>query len=432
MHQAMPCHKVEGHWILDSRGTPTVACRICAEYKGTLIYGRADVPSGASTGSHEAHEKRDGDPTRFGGRGVEGAILSLEEISSHLHGADCMDQLTWDRTLCNLDGSEGKERLGANAVLAASLAAAVTASRGLGIPLYRYLGGFGPVELPVPMLNIINGGAHARNSVDIQEFMILPVGAECFSEGLRMSVEVYHVLKRLLEEANLSTTVGDEGGFAPNLKRDEDALKYLVYAIESAGFTPGKDFMLAVDAASTDWYSPVDKLYYLPKSKKRMTSAQLASYWKTLSEKYPLISIEDGMNEDDHEGWALLTKNLGKRLLIVGDDYFVTNPDRIRRFASLGNANTVLIKPNQIGTLSETREAIRVARSFGCRPILSHRSGETSDSLLADLACGLGAPLIKAGAPARGERTAKYNRLLEIERELGTSARYAGIRAITL
>ena len=432
MLQTMPCRRVEGYWILDSRGTPTVTCRLTAEYDGRLIYGSADVPSGASTGSHEAHEKRDNDPTRFLGKGVDGALLSLEEISAHLHGANCLDQLAWDRALCDLDGSENKERLGANAILAASLAAAVTGARALGIPLYRYLGGFGPVELPVPMLNVINGGAHAKNNVDIQEFMILPVGAESFSEGLRMSAEVYHTLKRLLEEGNLATTVGDEGGFAPNLKRDEDALKYLVLAIEKAGFTPGKDFMLAIDAATTDWYSPIDKLYYLPKGKKRMTSAQLASYWKNLAEKYPLISIEDGMNEDDHEGWALLMKQLGKRMLIVGDDYFVTNPDRIRRFAGAGYANTLLVKPNQIGTLSETREAIRVARSYGCRPILSHRSGETSDSLLADLACGLSAPLIKAGAPARGERTAKYNRLLEIERELGPSARYAGMRAVTL
>ncbi|MBR5867939.1 MAG: phosphopyruvate hydratase [Clostridia bacterium] len=432
MQQTMPCHKVEGQWILDSRGNPTVTYRITAEYQGNLISGVADVPSGASTGSHEAHEKRDQNPTRFLGKGVDGALLSLEEISCQLHGTSLLDQLAWDRALCDLDGSENKERLGANAILAASLAAAVTASNGLKIPLYNYLGGFGPVELPVPMLNVINGGAHAKNNVDIQEFMILPVGAESFSEGLRMSSEVYHTLKHLLEEAGTTTTVGDEGGFAPNLKRDEEALKFLVQAIESAGFTPGKDFMLAIDAAATDWYSPIEKFYYLPKAKKHMTSSQLASYWKNLSEKYPLISIEDGMNEDDHEGWTLLMKHLGKRMLIVGDDYFVTNPDRIRRFAGAGNANTVLIKPNQIGTLSETREAIRVAGSFGCRPILSHRSGETCDSLLADLACGLGAPLIKAGAPARGERTAKYNRLLEIERELGASARYAGRKAISL
>lgn len=421
---------IHGSMLLDSRGNPTVRASVTLDDDDYVATGIASTPSGASTGKYEAHELRDSSLPAYGGKGVTQALASIREIEEALVGTTYSTQAAWDKSLCELDGSDQKSRLGANAILPVSLAAARAAASLTDLPLYQYLGGVGSQTLPVPMLNVINGGAHARNNVDIQEFMLLPVGAPSFSEALRWSAEVYHTLKSILSTQGFATGVGDEGGFAPNLKRDEDALKLLVSAIESAGFSPGYDFMLAIDAAVSEWYDHSEGVYMLPKAKKSMTREQLVRWWKSLSEKYPLISIEDGMGEDDHEGWAHLKRTLGSRILLVGDDYFVTNPERIEKYAA--NATALLVKPNQIGTLSETLEAIRAGRERGLRPIISHRSGETSDDFIADLAVAVSAPLIKAGAPARSERTAKYNRLLAIEEELASEAKYCGANAVKI
>lgn len=429
MLKSLYVHEIRGGMLLDSRGDPTVRASVTLDDGEFLVTGEASAPSGASTGKYEAHELRDNAPA-YGKKGVTQALASIREIAEAFVGSAYTSQAAWDKALLSLDGSENKSRLGANAILPVSLAAARAAAESSELPLYRFLGGEGVGTLPVPMLNVINGGAHAKNNVDIQEFMLLPVGAPSFSEALRWSSEVYHTLKGILEAQGYSTGVGDEGGFAPNLKRDEDALKLLVSAIESAGFSPGYDFLLAIDAAVSDWYDHGESAYFLPKAKKRMTREQMVRWWKTLAEKYPLISIEDGMGEDDHDGWALLKRSLGSSLLLVGDDYFVTNPERIEKYAE--NATALLVKPNQIGTLTETLEAIRTGREKGLRPVISHRSGETSDSFIADLAVAVSAPLIKAGAPVRGERTAKYNRLLEIEEELGDTARYSGKSAVKI
>ena len=415
---------VVGREILDSRGNPTVEVEVWLD-DGSM--GRAAVPSGASTGIYEACELRDGDKSRYMGKGVETAVAAVNgEIAEAVIGLNAMDQVAIDALLKQLDDTPNKTRLGANALLGVSLACAKAAANALGMPLYRYIGGANAKTLPVPMMNVLNGGAHATGSnVDIQEFMIMPVGAKSWKEALRMCAEVFHTLKKVVPASG----VGDEGGYAPNLDSDEDALKALVTAIEKAGYKPGEDFMLAIDGAVSDWYSKEDGCYHLPKRGITMTSKEMVEMYAGFVKKYPIISIEDGMAEDDWEGWKMLTEELGEDVQLVGDDLFVTNVSRIRKGIELGVCNSVLIKLNQIGTLTETLDAIQLANRAGYTAVVSHRSGETEDTTIADLVVGLNAGQIKTGAPSRTDRVAKYNQLLRIEEELDDAAQYLGRKA---
>lgn len=414
--------------ILDSRGNPTVEVEVLLE-DGSI--GRASVPSGASTGIYEACELRDQDADRYLGKGVRNAVHNVNtEIRDALTGLDALDQAGLDRLLIQLDGTPTKSRLGANAILGVSLAVARAASASLGISLYRYVGGSNAKVLPVPMMNILNGGAHAANNVDIQEFMIMPVSAPNFADALRRSAEVFHTLKGVLKEKGIPATgVGDEGGYAPNLKKDEDALAVIVEAISKAGYIPGKDFMIAIDAASSEWYEEETGLYKLPKSGKQLDRKQMVAMWKRLAGKYPIISLEDGMAETDWLGWDMLTKAIGRNVQLVGDDLFVTNTERLAQGIEKGIGNSILIKVNQIGTLTETLDAISMANRAGYTAIISHRSGETEDTTIADLSVAVNAGQIKTGAPSRSDRVAKYNQLLRIEEELGSNARYPGRNA---
>jgi enolase len=411
--------------ILDSRGNPTVEADVLLE---SGVMGRAAVPSGASTGSREAIELRDEDKSRYLGKGVLRAVENVNtEICEALLGLDAEDQAFIDRTLIELDGTETKSRLGANAILAVSMATARAAAEQAGLPLYRYLGGAAPMSLPVPMMNIINGGVHANNSIDMQEFMIIPLGAQSFREALRYGAEVFHTLKKLLNGKGMTTTVGDEGGFAPNLESNETALKLIVEAISAAGFTPGKDIAIGVDCAASEFYQ--DGKYHLEAEGLKLSSAQLADYLAAWCDKYPIVSIEDGMAENDWDGWAGLTKKLGRSIQLVGDDIFVTNAKILKQGIQKGIANSILIKLNQIGTLSETFEAIETAKRAGYTCVISHRSGETEDSTIADLAVATNALQIKTGSLSRSDRMAKYNQLLRIEEELGDGAAYPGKQA---
>lgn len=422
--------KVIGREIIDSRGNPTVEAEV---YLADGTVGRGTAPSGASTGEFEALELRDGDKSRFGGKGVSKAVENINTIiSDALAGMDASDIYAVDRAMIEADGTKDKSRLGANAILAVSIASARAAAISLGIPLYRFLGGANGNRLPVPMMNILNGGAHAANTVDVQEFMIMPVGAKSFREGLRWCTEVFHTLAALLKENKLATSVGDEGGFAPDLSSDEEAIEYILKAVEKAGYKPGSDFVLAMDAASSEWKSGRKGEYVLPKCGKKFTSAELVAHWKALCEKYPIYSIEDGLDEEDWEGWQMMTKELGDKVQLVGDDLFVTNTERLSKGIDLGCGNSILIKLNQIGSVSETLEAIKMAHKAGYTAISSHRSGETEDTTIADLAVALNAGQIKTGAPSRSERVAKYNQLLRIEEELGASAVYPGIATFNM
>ncbi len=414
--------RVYGREILDSRGNPTVEAQVTLSNGVTAM---ASVPSGASTGIFEAHELRDGDADRYGGKGVTKAVSNVSgEINSALTGMGIGSIQAIDRRMIELDGTENKTRLGANAMLAVSLAAARAAAQSVGIPLYRYLGGAQARILPVPMMNILNGGAHASNNVDIQEFMVMPVGAPSFKEGLRYCAEIYAALGKLLKKKGLSTAVGDEGGFAPDLASDEDAIKLILEAAETAGYIGGEDIMIAIDAASSEWYD--EGSYTLPKKSLTYTPEQLIDYWDELVTKYPIVSIEDGVGEQDFDAWQALTRRMGERVQLVGDDLFVTNVKRLRQGISLGAANSILVKVNQIGTLSEALEAVLTAQKAGYTTIISHRSGETEDSFIADIAVATNAGQIKTGAPARSDRVAKYNRLLRIEEHLGDAALYLG------
>ena len=408
--------------ILDSRGNPTVECDVLLE---SGVMGRASVPSGASTGSREAVELRDGDMSRFSGKGVTQAVENVNsEIAEAIIGLDAQEQAFIDQSLIELDGSENKSRLGANALLAVSMAVAKAAAEESGLPLYRYFGGSGPMQMPVPMMNIINGGQHANNSLDFQEFMILPVSQTSFREALRCGSEVFHALKRLLDKKGFSTAVGDEGGFAPNLASHADALKLIVQAIESAGYTPGDDVLISLDCAASEFYKE-DK-YYLAGENLQLTSVQLTDYLATLADQFPIISIEDALAEGDWAGWKHLTEQLGKKIQLVGDDVFVTNTRIFREGIKQGIANSILIKINQIGTLSETFAAIEMAKRAGYTAVISHRSGETEDSTIADIAVGMNALQIKTGSLSRSDRMAKYNQLLRIEEDLGDTATYPG------
>ena len=408
--------------ILDSRGNPTVEVDVTLE-SGSI--GRAAVPSGASTGAHEAVELRDGDDARYGGKGVQNAIDAVNgEIFDALGGIDADDQIGIDQLLIDLDGTANKSRLGANAILGVSLACAKASADEVGMPLFRYVGGVYARTLPVPMMNVINGGAHADNPIDIQEFMILPVGAETMSDAIRVGAEIFHALKKQLKSAGHNTNVGDEGGFAPNLASADAALGFLMKAIESAGYTPGDDVVLALDVASTEFYK--NGLYHLEGEGKKLDSAGMVKYLEDLAARYPIVSIEDGMAEDDWDGWAALTGAVGKKLQLVGDDLFVTNPKRLADGIARGTANSILVKVNQIGTLSETLEAVQMAQRAGYTAVMSHRSGETEDSTIADLAVATNCGQIKTGSLSRSDRLAKYNQLIRIEELLGDSARYAG------
>lgn len=419
--------QVIGREIMDSRGNPTVEAEVYLE-DGSM--GRGAAPSGASTGEFEALELRDGDKSRYDGKGVLKAVDFINnEIDELLLGMDASDIYAIDKAMIEADGTEDKSRFGANAILAVSIACAKAAANSLDIPLYRFLGGqFGNV-LPVPMMNILNGGAHASNTVDTQEFMIMPVGASSFAEGLRQCAEVYHRLGKLLKAEGYATSVGDEGGYAPNLSSDEETLEYILKAIKDCGYEPGKDFVLAMDAAASEWKGSAKGQYKQPKSGKEFTSAELVAHWKSLVDKYPIVSIEDGLDEEDWEGWKKMTEELGDRLQIVGDDLFVTNTKRLHKGIEQGCGNSILIKLNQIGSVSETIEAIKMAQKAGYTAVVSHRSGETEDTTIADLAVALNAGQIKTGAPNRSERVAKYNQLLRIEEELDENAKYAGIEA---
>lgn len=428
MRDYLQIEKVYGREIIDSRGNPTVEAEVTLA-DGTI--GRGASPSGASTGEFEALELRDGDKAMFGGKGVSKAVANInEKIAPALVGVDASDTYEVDRIMISLDGTKDKSNLGANAILAVSIAAANAAAKSLDIPLYRFYGGVNANTLPVPMMNILNGGAHATNSVDTQEFMIMPAGAENFREGLRWSTEVFHALQKLLKEEGQTTAVGDEGGFAPNLASDEDTIEHILQAIRNAGYEPGKDFVLAMDAAASEWKSEKGKGYYhQPKSGKDFTTDELIAHWKSLIEKYPIYSIEDGLDEEDWEGWQKMTAELGDKVQLVGDDLFVTNTERLKKGIELGAGNAILIKLNQIGSVSETLDAIKMAQNAGMRAIVSHRSGETEDTTIADLAVALNAGEIKTGAPSRSERVAKYNQLLRIEEELGNAAVYPGKNA---
>lgn len=422
--------KVIGREILDSRGNPTVEAEV---YLADGTVGRGTAPSGASTGEFEALELRDGDKGRYGGKGVTKAVENINTaINDAVCGLDASDIYAVDKAMIKTDGTKDKSKLGANAILAVSIAAARAASISLDIPIYRFLGGISGNRLPVPMMNILNGGAHAANTVDVQEFMIMPVGAPSFKEALRWCAEVFHALAALLKSKGLATSVGDEGGFAPDLASDEEAIQYILEAVKNAGYEPGKDFMIAMDAASSEWKGSKKGEYVLPKAGTKFTSAELIEHWKKLVEKYPIISIEDALDEEDWEGWQLLTKELGGKVQLVGDDLFVTNTERLAKGISLGCGNSILIKLNQIGSVSETLEAIKMAHKAGYTAISSHRSGETADTTIADLAVALNTCQIKTGAPSRSERVAKYNQLLRIEEELGESAVYPQMGAFNV
>lgn len=432
MKQAIEIIDVMGREILDSRGNPTVEVEVYAHADCGLVVGRAAVPSGASTGQYEACELRDGDKSRYGGKGVINAVEAVNnELAKAVVGLDAANQPELDGIMVELDGTENKSRLGANAILGVSLAAAHAAAKALGLPLYAYLGGVNAKTLPVPMMNILNGGAHASNNVDIQEFMVMPVGAGDFHEALRQCAEVFHALRGVLKDNGTPAAgVGDEGGFAPNLTSDEQALQVITTAIEKAGYTPGADFLIAMDAASSEWYHPEDGGFYqLPKAGTKLNRAQLVEYWARLTEKYPIISLEDGLAEEDWEGWKQLTDLIGHKVQLVGDDLFVTNTSRLHHGIEMGVANSILIKVNQIGTLTETIDAVTMANRAGYTAVISHRSGETEDTTIADLAVALNAGQIKTGAPSRTDRVAKYNQLLRIEEELGDQAVYAGRNA---
>ena len=416
--------KVIGREIVDSRGNPTVEAEV---YLSDGSIGRGAAPSGASTGEFEALELRDGDKSRFGGKGVQKAVQNVNTVIAEvLRGMDPADVYAVDKAMIEADGTKDKSKLGANAILAVSIANARAAANAYGLPLYRFLGGVSGNRLPVPMMNILNGGAHAANTIDVQEFMIMPVGAESFCEGLRWCTEVFHALAALLKERGLATSVGDEGGFAPDLGSDEEAIQCILEAVERAGYKPGESFVLAMDAASSEWKSGRKGEYLLPKSGKHFASEELIAHWKQLCGKYPLASIEDGLDEEDWEGWQKMTAELGGQVQLVGDDLFVTNTERLEKGIRLGCGNSILIKLNQIGSVSETLEAIKMAHKAGYTAIVSHRSGETEDTTIADLAVALNTCQIKTGAPSRSERVAKYNQLLRIEEELGTGAQYPG------
>ena len=401
--------------VIDSRGNPTVEAEV---YTKNGVCGRAIVPSGASTGVFEAVELRDGDNKRYSGKGVLNAVNNVNtKIRDILIGRNVLNQREIDMEMISLDGTENKENLGANAILAVSCACCDCAAKALGISLFKYIGGLNSHRLPLPMMNILNGGAHADNNVDIQEFMIIPVSAKSFKEALKNSVEVYHSLKNVLKERNLLTAVGDEGGFAPNLGSDEEALDLLVESIKKAGYEPGRDFMISIDAASSEWVQP-DGNYFLPKSGNKKTQEEMVEYWSKIVEKYPIFSIEDPMGEEDWSGWELITKKLGDKITLVGDDLFVTNTKRLKKGIESRVANSILVKINQIGTITQALDAVEMAYKSGYSAILSHRSGETEDTIIADIAVAVNCGLIKTGAPARGERVAKYNRLLRIEDEL--------------
>ena len=422
--------KVIGREIIDSRGNPTVEAEVWLA-DGTV--GRGAAPSGASTGEFEALELRDGDKSRFGGKGVSKAVENINTtINEALVGLDAADTYAVDAAMLQADGTKDKSNLGANAILAVSIAAARAAAASLDLPLYRFLGGVSGNKLPVPMMNILNGGAHAANTVDVQEFMIMPAGAPSFREGLRWCTEVFHALQALLKDKGLATSVGDEGGFAPDLASDEEAIQYILAAIEKAGYQPGRDFVLAMDAASSEWKGSKKGEYRLPKCGKVFTSEELVAHWKQLVEKYPIYSIEDGLDEEDWEGWQQMTRELGDKVQLVGDDLFVTNTERLSKGISLGCGNSILIKLNQIGSVSETLEAIKMAHKAGYTAIASHRSGETEDTTIADLAVALNTCQIKTGAPSRSERVAKYNQLLRIEENLGAAAQYPGFGAFNI
>ena len=420
---------VIGRQILDSRGNPTVEVEVVVE---DSIVGRAAVPSGASTGSFEAVELRDGDKANYLGKSVEKAVEAVNtEIKELLVGMNALNQVEIDEAMIELDGTHNKGRLGANAILGASLAVAKAAAEALGMPLYNYVGGCNATTLPVPMMNILNGGKHADNSVNVQEFMIMPVGAKSFKEALRWCAEVFHNLKSVLKAKGYSTAVGDEGGFAPNLKSDEEALQSIVEAIEKAGYKPGTDFCIAIDAAATEMYEEAKKIgkegcYYFWKTGEQFTMEEMVNYWDTMASKYPIISLEDGLAEEDWEGWKVMTAKLGNKIQLVGDDLFVTNTDRLKKGIELGVTNSILIKLNQIGTLTETLNAIQMANRAGYTAVVSHRSGETEDTTIADLSVALNAGQIKTGAPSRTDRVAKYNQLLRIEEDLETASRYLG------
>ncbi len=428
MWNELEIEKVVGRQIIDSRGNPTVEAEVTLTSGCT---GRAASPSGASTGEFEALELRDGDKSKYGGKGVLKAVQNINEvIAPALIGMDASDTYAVDAKMLELDGTKDKSKLGANAILAVSIAAAKAAADTLEIPLYKFFGGVQGRKLPVPMMNILNGGAHATNSVDTQEFMIMPAGAPSFSEGLRWCAEVYHALQKLLKEEGNTTAVGDEGGFAPDLKDDEDTIEHILKAIENAGYEPGKDFVLAMDAASSEWKSEKGTgFYHQPKSGKDFTSDELIAHWKSLVEKYPIYSIEDGLDEEDWEGWKKMTAELGDKVQLVGDDLFVTNTERLEKGIKEGCANSILIKLNQIGSVSETLNAIQMAQKAGMTAVVSHRSGETEDTTIADLAVALNTCQIKTGAPSRSERVAKYNQLIRIEEQLGDAAVYPGFEA---
>lgn len=413
--------------ILDSRGNPTVEVEVLLE---SGAFGRADVPSGASTGEHEAIELRDGD-SRFMGKGVLKAVQNVNDIiAPRLVGEDAMDQAYIDNIMIELDGTDNKENLGANAILGVSMAVARAAADYLGIPLYMYLGGANARRLPAPMMNILNGGSHADNNVDLQEFMIYPAGAENFAEALRMGAEVFHNLKKVLKEKGLNTSVGDEGGFAPNLKSNEEALQVIVEAAGRTGYTLGKELFIALDAAASEFYNKEDGLYHLASEGKKLTAAQMVDLYESWLEKYPIISIEDGLDENDWKGWKLMNERLGKKIQLVGDDLFVTNPIRLQRGIEEKSANAILIKLNQIGSVTETLETIELAKLNGFKSVISHRSGETEDTFIADLAVATGVGQIKTGSASRSDRIAKYNQLLRIEDELDEQAIFPGLKAI--
>jgi enolase len=416
--------KIQAREILDSRGNPTIEVDVWTE---TGNMGRAAVPSGASTGAHEAMELRDGDKKRYLGKGVQKAVENVNTtLNTELHGALVTEQAMIDKAMIALDGTPNKGNLGANAILGVSLAVARAAAAEAGLPLYRYVGGVNASVLPVPLMNILNGGAHADNKVDVQEFMIMPVGAKHFAEGLRMGTEVFHQLKSVLKKKGLSTNVGDEGGFAPDLPSNEDALKLVMQAIEQAGYRPGEDIVLALDCASTEFYNAEKKRYTLESTGDSLTSEEMVAMWADWAKRYPIVSIEDGMSEDDWDGWKKLTEAIGGRVQLVGDDLFVTNTARLSEGIGKGIANSILVKVNQIGTLTETIEAVEMAHRAGFTSIMSHRSGETEDSTIADLAVALNCGMIKTGSASRSDRIAKYNQLLRIEEQLGAAAHYPG------
>lgn len=430
MTSYLEIEKVIGREILDSRGNPTVEAEV---YLADGTVGRGMAPSGASTGEFEALELRDGEKNRYLGKGVTKAVENINTvINDTITGMDASDIYAVDKAMIDADGTKDKSKLGANAILAVSIATARAAAISLDIPLYRFLGGISGNRLPVPMMNILNGGAHAANTVDVQEFMIMPVGAPSFKEALRWCAEVFHALAALLKSKGLATSVGDEGGFAPDLASDEEAIQYILEAVKNAGYEPGKDFMIAMDAASSEWKGSAKGEYILPKAGTKFTSAELIAHWKQLVDKYPIISIEDALDEEDWEGWQLLTKELGDKIQLVGDDLFVTNTERLGKGIQLGCGNSILIKLNQIGSVSETLEAIKMAHKAGYTAISSHRSGETEDTTIADLAVALNTCQIKTGAPSRTERVAKYNQLLRIEEELGAAAVYPGMQAFNV